>query len=523
MTLQLLPCPACERVTALTVEVQPSVRLRCPHCGEEFLYSTLARETRLHWEVVESKPVFDAAFDAVAEPSAGSKTIDEAIEMAGSQTLDMGDVSAQTLVDALGVYEGLELEATHSRHGLDVSEDSQAGVSMSEIEVSPAAPVGSDESSASETDATRKKNDWSGFQPLAPELHKRRKRKQSSSLWSVVQVALGGVAAIPIALLLVWHVIGTDVGDAGRWVGSYVPWIVPEKFRPYQSLPIGKSDREVNRRENQVEGQLGSGLPKVTQKADADLTRENNDLLHPPSLDLPPSIEPQQPAVPERVPSAVELSGPLLKNAFATIRQTTALVDNWTSASAQKKGGELQALALETYGGLANLALMIDQLALDNLVLKSIHRELGTLGLRVAEDSKVRELINKGAPFWVAQRAKRPTDVDTAPTDSAASADVGKRRYGLAMIVAIEEVELVEAAEAKWWRVVATPASRLGEPQLEIRIPTDVASSLATEALASGNSLFLLGVVRVPDETQVFDDDSAPPTPSFVASYAVGL
>ena len=49
----------------------------------------------------------------------------------------------------------------------------------------------------------------------------------------MLQVALGGLAAIPVSLLLMWHLLGTDIGDAAPWVAQYAPWIVPQKFHAY--------------------------------------------------------------------------------------------------------------------------------------------------------------------------------------------------------------------------------------------------------------------------------------------------
>jgi DNA-directed RNA polymerase subunit M/transcription elongation factor TFIIS len=68
-------------------------------------------------------------------------------------------------------------------------------------------------------------------------------RKKRSALWSVFQVALGGIAAVPISLLLIWHVIGTDIAGAGPAVSRYIPWIVPKQFHADDVTSPGPSPR----------------------------------------------------------------------------------------------------------------------------------------------------------------------------------------------------------------------------------------------------------------------------------------
>ncbi|MCA9193259.1 MAG: hypothetical protein KDB03_15920 [Planctomycetales bacterium] len=60
----------------------------------------------------------------------------------------------------------------------------------------------------------------------------RYRRRSTSPIWTMLQIFIGGVAAVPIALTIIWHVIGTDIAGAGPWVGQHLPWLVPLKFRP---------------------------------------------------------------------------------------------------------------------------------------------------------------------------------------------------------------------------------------------------------------------------------------------------
>ena len=73
----------------------------------------------------------------------------------------------------------------------------------------------------------------SGFQSFSNGPAVRRRPPRRSPVWSMLQVALGGLAAVPVSLLLMWHLLGTDIAGAAPWVAQYAPWIVPQKFHAY--------------------------------------------------------------------------------------------------------------------------------------------------------------------------------------------------------------------------------------------------------------------------------------------------
>jgi LSD1 subclass zinc finger protein len=58
-----------------------------------------------------------------------------------------------------------------------------------------------------------------------------RSRKKSNPIGTLVSIVGGGVAAIPISILLMWYALGKDPLAAGPMVASFAPWIVPEKFQ----------------------------------------------------------------------------------------------------------------------------------------------------------------------------------------------------------------------------------------------------------------------------------------------------
>ena len=64
-----------------------------------------------------------------------------------------------------------------------------------------------------------------------------RARKKSSPIKTLLSIFGGGMAAIPISILLLWNGVKTigiepmDPFEVGPLVANYVPWIVPESFR----------------------------------------------------------------------------------------------------------------------------------------------------------------------------------------------------------------------------------------------------------------------------------------------------
>ena len=76
--------------------------------------------------------------------------------------------------------------------------------------------------------------DWGVLGSTVP----RRRPKEASAFRKILPPILGGLAAFPIATLILWYGFGKDIG-VGPTVAKYVPWIVPEKFRsmPFDSSP----------------------------------------------------------------------------------------------------------------------------------------------------------------------------------------------------------------------------------------------------------------------------------------------
>jgi len=59
----------------------------------------------------------------------------------------------------------------------------------------------------------------------------RKGKAKRSALKEVVSVVMGGLAAIPIAQVVIWWGMQRDPFEVGPPVGRYVPWVVPQEFR----------------------------------------------------------------------------------------------------------------------------------------------------------------------------------------------------------------------------------------------------------------------------------------------------
>ena len=108
--------------------------------------------------------------------------------------------------------------------------------------------------------------DWSVLGPVIPQ----RRQKEVSAIRKMIPSILGGLAAFPIATLIMWYGFGKDIGSTGPTVSQYVPWIVPQKFR---TRPWESPRREF---ESSGPSQGNSSRPSsTTQSTLPTLNREN--------------------------------------------------------------------------------------------------------------------------------------------------------------------------------------------------------------------------------------------------------
>ena len=172
--LQVLPCPHCSQFSLILEETAADSEIRCPNCLTQFTLGELSSKFSV-WEVVRA---------------------------------DQFTASTSSL------------EAAQSRA------DSDSELVVQDV-VSDSPPMQSAAKKSSDAEIN-----WKSFEPITHEQFERLKRKTRSPIWTVLQVAVGGLAAVPVSLLIMWHVLGKDLIDAGPSVARYVPWIVPEQFHP---------------------------------------------------------------------------------------------------------------------------------------------------------------------------------------------------------------------------------------------------------------------------------------------------
>lgn len=122
-----------------------------------------------------------------------------------------------------------EITAEHENEN-----DAIAGPSLLELELESetADSIGDKESSPSleQQAGSQSTPDWSLLGPAIP----RRRPREVSAIRKIVPPILGGLAAFPIATLIMWYGFGKDIGSTGPTVAQYVPWIVPQKLRATQ-------------------------------------------------------------------------------------------------------------------------------------------------------------------------------------------------------------------------------------------------------------------------------------------------
>ncbi|MDZ4848609.1 MAG: hypothetical protein SGI77_04895 [Pirellulaceae bacterium] len=76
-----------------------------------------------------------------------------------------------------------------------------------------------------------------------PRIVLRRKKKESIFQNTFIQIVLGGLLAVPLTQIIIWHVMDKDVPwGIGPYIADYVPWIVPEKFYKKQNSNSRISD-----------------------------------------------------------------------------------------------------------------------------------------------------------------------------------------------------------------------------------------------------------------------------------------
>jgi len=320
--------------------------------------------------------------------------------------------------------------------------------------------------------AEKKKTDSSKFEPITHEQYERMRRKAKSPIWSMLSVLLGGLASIPIATLLIWHVLGKDPLQMGPVVARYAPWIVPTRFQPYDfdediqrpEPPSGASGfrRFDNVMNSSTDFSATSGSPSDSEPFAVGSSSETTSSAQSRPFRSRDHSAPQ--AMPDSSDSSVEeplnnestaesplATAPPSNDVFSVINQVKKDLEAWNERGEDR---ELQKkLAFQTYSSLSSLALASNQLPLASPIRRLVRTELHSVGQQVAQHLDIQQLIQSGSRFWLTSHQE----------------DL----IGLAIVISV-----ARATEAdNVWHI--TPATSFGEESIQITVPKEILPSLS--------------------------------------------
>jgi hypothetical protein len=328
--------------------------------------------------------------------------------------------------------------------------------------------------------AEKKNVNWSKYESNTHEQYERIRRKSKSPIWSMLSVFLGGLASIPIATLLIWHVLGKDPLQMGPVVGRYAPWIVPTRFRPFEldidadsrqpAPPAGASgfrrfDNVMNSTpltstEAITESRSDSALPGVSESTGDETTEARSA-----ATDKP------------------------LNDVFTIINEVERNLEAWNEKGEDR---ELhKKLALQAYSNLTSLALAIDRLPAGSPLQRLVRTELNSVGRQIEQHTDIQQLIRKGSRFWLTGHQG----------DS----------VGLAIVISIASSFEVD----KVWQI--TPDAAVGEEAMQITVSSEI-----IPALSPGQSVFVLGsLARIKPNTNLQSSESSPKSASILTANYV--
>ncbi|MDX1925787.1 MAG: hypothetical protein SFV81_04680 [Pirellulaceae bacterium] len=450
--------------------------LRCRHCSNQFVLGEMVEAELGFWEVV-------------SDPQAPQSKEQVASEPASSQLEAASEASSGPVVD---VTSDVNIEAVQDTAVIELAKEEY---------VSPQTLL--------KSQAEKKKTDWSKFEPITHEQYERMRRKGKSPVWSMLSILLGGLASIPIATLLIWHVLGKDPLQMGPVVARFAPWIVPTRFRPsnfadepraapppagasgfrrfdsdfkdsstISDSPSDSTPVPAEEASNPAEDQSSSSTPAQGRPSRLPGNRSAPRAFPAPSI----SSELADDAPAEDIPPDEP------KDVFTAIHLVERDLEAWNERGEDR---DLQKkLALQTYSNMAALALAIHQLPSPSPIRRLVRSEMNSIGQQVTAHADIQQLIQGGARYWLANH--KEDLVGMAIVVKAASASEGE----------------------SMWQV--TPSTALGEEALAITVPKEICP-----ALADGQNILAIGCLT--REKPAVNAESKETTPkssvTFTASY----
>ncbi len=443
--IQSLPCPNCHRTLILAGDASLKAILRCRHCSHQFVLGEMIDAELGFWEVVDDPN----AVELLPAPSSAS-------------------VAAKSI-------------------SANAEDDSELELAGDSEYVSP--------QSMMKQQAVKQNVDWSKFEPITHEQFERMRRKGKNPIWSLLSVMLGGLASIPIATLLIWHLLGKDPLQMGPVVGRYVPWIVPAKFQPYdsdfaddaQAPPSGRSGfRNFDSVIDEAAYEDGTSQPTedIVDANSKIATTEPDGVVHSQPMRIRDRRAPRAFPMPQSAPTAgsVVVAGDEPESAmssqpkdqstpatgahiFALINEAEKDLQAWRDRSEDRESQKK--LAQQIYLSLMAIASAIDDIPPTSPLRRLVRNEMHAVSEVVTTQRDVQQLIQAGARYWL----------ESHRNDA---------RMALALVIDAAEVSETENV----WRITLSQDSTVSSPK-----PTISASSEIATTITPGQKLFVLGII----------------------------
>lgn len=477
--IQIVPCANCEKSLVLPLNASLKAKVQCPSCTEEFVVGEMITSRYGVWSVIEDP-----------EPVVPQRQYTGGIATAAAHSIaaDLGD--------------GEELK-------------------LAEEDPKPKSKT-----------KTKTNVDWSDFKPITYEQYEKLKRDSRSPFWSVFQIVMGAVMAVPLSLLLIWNLMDKDVMGAGPFIARFAPWVVPEKFRgdvleegadPAMAAAgddaldptldnygdgeyadedgyggedsygeeMGEEEAELagmsyedtyqQSLENQGEeagGDTADGLatamvrPRGRQsdpEKPVKTKRENRKSTRPSLSSASGSSASGSPSAGQQHQS--------IPNIFSLMRTSDRNLDNWRVAN-RLKSSDLAELTEQVYSDLLEVADGISELPEGNPILSAVRQAMQPIGVDVKRYEELQQAVADGA----AAQFENNEDEDV---------------FSVAIVVEIADV--IEERE-EW--VLEAEDSEFLPSDLVYAVPKSLAPSLNP-----GQKLLLLGQVVRPQESDDSDDE----------------
>jgi hypothetical protein len=197
--MSVVACPKCAEKVTLPPKTPPAAKVRCPLCGEHYLLEEAMSSMPPMLEVLELPEGYQPATDVDISTAAFLATADRPAVLDD----DGGE---------------LKLEAP------------EGGVAVADDELKPLY----DEWGPTRSTAPIHETDTVLTPRELVQTPVRRKKKQVNPLFHMLGTVLGGVLAIPVALMILLWLPGSwrrDIVPIGPWLGEHAPFLAPADFR----------------------------------------------------------------------------------------------------------------------------------------------------------------------------------------------------------------------------------------------------------------------------------------------------